>query len=111
ETDVRQYLAEDPNDAQAHLLLGRLLAAQGKNDEALAELNSAGDQNSLEALREKAELLGSLKRESEAIPIYKSLVAQNGNDAQLRYQLGIALMHQLQWAPAEEQLLAAVKLN
>lgn len=111
EADVRQYLAAAPRDAQAHMLLGRLLAAQGKNDEALAELNSAGDQNGPEALREKAELLSSLRRESEAVPIYKALVAQNGNDAQLRYQYGIALMHQLQWAPAEEQLLAAVKLN
>jgi tetratricopeptide (TPR) repeat protein len=111
EADVRQYLAADPKDAQAHLLLGRLLAAQGKNDEALAELNSAGEQNSPEVLREKAELLTSLRRENEAIPIYKALVAQNGNDAQLRYQYGLVLMHQLQWPSAEEQLLAAVKLN
>ncbi len=53
----------------------------------------------------------AVHRESEAIPIYKLLVDNSGNDAQLRYQYGLALMHDHQWMPAEEQLLAAVKLN
>jgi tetratricopeptide (TPR) repeat protein len=111
EADTRQYLALAPSDSQAHLLLGRLLAAQGKDDEALAELNRAGNNNDPLVLREKADLLVSLKREADALPLYKTLVDQNGNDAQLRYDYGIALMHQNRWAPAEEQLLAAVKLN
>jgi tetratricopeptide (TPR) repeat protein len=109
--DTRQYLALAPSDTQAHLLLGRLLAAQGKDDEALAELNGVGSANDPVVLREKADLLVSLKREADAVPIYKTLVDQNGKDAQLRYDYGIALMHRKQWAPAEEQLLAAVKLN
>jgi tetratricopeptide (TPR) repeat protein len=111
EADTRQYLALAPSDSQANLLLGRLLAAQGKDDEALAELNRAGSANDPVVLREKADLLVSLKREADAVPLYKALVDQNGNDAQLRYDYGIALMHQRQWTPAEEQLLAAVKLN
>lgn len=111
ESDTRQYLALAPSDEQAHLLLGRLLAAQGKNDEALAELNRAGNENDPGVLREKADLLLGLKREADAVPLYKRLVDQNSNDAQLRYDYGIALMHQQQWGPAEDQFLATVKLN
>lgn len=111
EANVRQYLTTTPNDSQAHLLLGRLLAAQDNNDEALHELDAAGNQNDPAVLREKAELLSAVHREGDAIPIYKLLVSNKSNDAQLRYEYGLALMHEHQWVPAEEQLLAAVKLN
>jgi len=111
EANVRQYLATAPGDSQAHLLLGRLLAAEGKNDDALAELNAAGSANDARVLREKAELLSAVGRQGEAAPIYKLLVDQNGGDAQLRYEYGIALMHQQQWLAAQEQLVMAVKLR
>lgn len=111
EAGVQQYLAVAPADSQAHLLLGRLLAAQGKNDEALAELNAAGNLSDRAVLQEKADLLTGLNRDTEALPIYKELVEQNASDAKLRYVYGVALMHQRQFAQAEEQILAAVKLN
>ena len=111
EANVRQYLTTTPNDSQAHLLLGRLLAAQDNNDEALHELDAAGNQNDPAVLREKAKLLSAVHRDGDAIPIYKLLVSNKSNDAQLRYEYGLALMHEHQWVPAEEQLLAAVKLN
>ena len=111
EANVRQYLTTTPNDSQAHLLLGRLLAAQDNNDEALHELDAAGNQNDPAVLGEKAKLLSAVHRDGDAIPIYKLLVSNKSNDAQLRYEYGLALMHEHQWVPAEEQLLAAVKLN
>jgi len=111
EKSVRQYLATDGADAKAHLLLGRLLAAQGKNEEALAELSGAGSQSDPEVLRERAALLMAVNRDAEALPIYKQLVDENNQDAQLHYQYGLGLMHQHQWPDAERQLLAAIKLN
>ena len=111
ETNIRQYLSASPADSQAHLLLGRLLAAQGKSEEALAELTRAGQTNDPSVLREQADLLSALHREAEAAPIYKRLIDQDGNNAQLRYSYGQALMHQHQTAPAEEQIITAVKLN
>ncbi|MFL6436693.1 MAG: tetratricopeptide repeat protein [Terriglobales bacterium] len=111
ESKVRDYLAAAPADSQAHLLLGRLLAAQGKNDEALSELSRARVESDPAILREKAELLSAVHRESDALPIYKALVERSGNDARLRYEYGLSLMHQQQWTASEEQLLAAVKLN
>jgi len=111
ETNVRQYLAVAGSDSQAHLLLGRLLAAQGKNEEAVEQLNAAPDLNGRSILEEKADLLTQLHRDAEALPIYKQLVEQNAGDAKLRYDYGVALMHQRQFPPAQEQLLAAVKLN
>ena len=53
----------------------------------------------------------AVKRDAEALPIYKQLVEQSENDAQLHSQYGLGLMHQHQWPEAEGQLLAAVKLN
>jgi tetratricopeptide (TPR) repeat protein len=111
ESNIRQYLATTPNDQQAHLLLGRLLAAQGKDEDALAELNSAGSESNPPVLHEKAQLLAAVHREAEAVPLYQKLIEQNQNDAQLRYEYGLALMHQLQFPAAQEQLLAAIKLN
>jgi tetratricopeptide (TPR) repeat protein len=111
ENNVRQYLAASPSDSQAHLLLGRLLTAQGKNEEALAELTSAGKTSDPSVLHEQADLLSALHREGEAVPIYKRLIDQEGDNAQLRYSYGLALMHQHQTAPAEEQIIAALKLN
>ena len=52
-----------------------------------------------------------MHRDGDALPIYKTLVEHSGNDARLRYEYGLALMHQQQWTASEEQLLAAVKLN
>jgi tetratricopeptide (TPR) repeat protein len=111
EKNVRDYLAAAPSDAQAHLLLGRLLASQGKNEAALTELNSAGLANEPGILQEKAQLLAALHRNSEAVPIYKQLVQQNGNSAQLRYQYALTLMQLHDFRAAEEQLLATLKLN
>ena len=111
ESKVREYLAAAPADSQAHLLLGRLLAEQGKNDEALSELSRAGVQSDPAILREKAELLSAVHREGDALPIYKDLVEHGGDDSKLRYEYGLALMHQQQWTASEEQLLAALKLN
>jgi tetratricopeptide (TPR) repeat protein len=111
EKGVREYLVTNPADSQAHLLLGRLLAAQGKNEDALAELSRVGSEDNAQVLREKASLLMELNRETEAVPIYKQLVNQDGSDAQLRYEYGLALMHRHQWPDAETQLLAAAKLN
>ena len=111
EKSIREYLASSSSDPKAHLLLGRLLAAQGKNEEALTELSAAGNENDPHVLREKAGLLMAVNRNAEALPVYKQLVEQDSNDAQLRYEYGLGLMHQHQWPDAEEQLLAAVKLN
>jgi tetratricopeptide (TPR) repeat protein len=52
-----------------------------------------------------------MHRDGDALPIYKALVERSGNDARLRYEYGLALMHQQQWMASEEQLLAAVKLS
>ncbi|HET9742081.1 MAG TPA: tetratricopeptide repeat protein [Terriglobales bacterium] len=111
EKDVRQYLAVDSSDRQAHLLLGRLLAAQGKNADALTELQQAGDANDAGVQLEKAQLLTELNRVLEALPLYEQLVQRSPNDAQLHYQYGLALMKQHQFPAAEQQLLAAVQRN
>lgn len=111
ETNVRQYLALAPSDGQAHLLLGRLLAAQGKNAEALTQLNAAGNASDPAVLRDKAQLLFGLNRNAEAIAIYKQLIEQNGGDARLHYQYALALMQQHLYPAAQEQLIAALKLK
>lgn len=111
ESNVRQYLALAPSDRQAHLLLGRLLAAEGKNTEALSQLDAADSASDPALLRDKAQLLLALNRNAEAIALYKQLVEQNGADGQLHYQYALALMQEHQYPAAQKQLIAALKLK
>ena len=46
-----------------------------------------------------------------AAPLLASLVSKNPQDAELRYALGSALMHQHRYADAQSQLLEAVRLQ
>ena len=111
ESALRDYLRENPGDGTAHLLLGRILATENKNQEALAELESANNGSGPEVQREKAELLAGLQQYEEAAAIYKKLVEQNPQDARLRHQYGIMLMKQHHFDVAQSELLAALKLD
>ncbi len=113
EASLRDTLRQNPGDATAHLLLGRVLATENKNTEALAELESAGNSggNAPEIQREKAQLLGELQRYDDAAAIYRQLVEQNPNDASVRHQYGLMLMKQHRFAAAQPELMAALKLD
>lgn len=109
---LHKYIAQNPNDTQGPALLAKLLAAQNKSNEAIAVLESAEKSSpSPVSERQLAGLYLETKKYQQAEPLFRSLVGQNASDPDLHYGLGLALLYQLKYAPAESELLEAVKLK
>ncbi len=112
ETWLRKYAAQNPQDPQASVQLARLLATEGKKDEAAAILKPlAGSAASASVNQELGELYLDNKQYAEAAPLLQQALAANQRDPQLHYDLGLALLHQLKYAEAEAELLKAVQLK
>jgi Flp pilus assembly protein TadD len=110
---LRQLAAERPDDAGIHLQLGRVLAALGKKDDAIAEIQTGvklapGDSD---AQRDLADLYASAGKNDLAENAYRGLVTAHPNDAELHRGLGKALLLQKKFPEAEKELLAAVRLK
>jgi Flp pilus assembly protein TadD len=110
---LRHLAAERPDDAGIHLQLGRVLAAQGKKDDAIPEIQAALklSPNDTEAQRDLADLYASAGKNDLAEAAYRPLVTAHPNDAELRRGLGQALLRQKKFSEAEQELLAAVRLK
>jgi Flp pilus assembly protein TadD len=109
---LRGLLKQKPENRPLHLLLGRLLAAQGRLEEALPELQ-AGLEGSQDANghRELLQLYLDAKQYDKAAEQLDTLLAQSPNDAQLRATMGSVLLHQRRFPEAQTELLAALKLK
>src|SRR5205807_6626993 len=82
---LRKLVAAHPEQAAAHVQLGRVLAAEGKNDEGIAELQAgaklaAGD---LSVQRDLADLYVTTGRNDLAESTYRTLVAARPQDGEL----------------------------
>jgi len=112
ETWLHKYISANPQNAAAQLQLGKLLAAEGKPQEAIAILEPLYKASPDPKL---ARDLGSLYLETKQYPVaadlLSPLIAQNPTDAQLHLDYGTALMHQLKYPEAQAVLLKAVQLN
>lgn len=110
---LRRLAAERPDDAGIHLQLGRVLAAQGKKDDAITEIQAAlklapADSD---AQRELADLYASAGKNDLAETAYRALVAAHPSDAELHRGLGQALLRQKKFPEAQQEFLAAVRLK
>ena len=110
---LRRLAAERPEDAGIHLQLGRVLAAQDKKDDAIAEMQTAlklapADSD---AQRELADLYASAGKNDLAEAAYRPLVAAHPNDAEFHRGLGQALLRQKKFPEAQQELLVAVRLK
>lgn len=112
ETWLRKYLAANPSNMAAQIQLGKLLAAEGKTQDAIAALepayNSAPDPN---LARELAALYLDAKQYDGAAKLLQGLVAQNPADAQLHLDYGQALVHLHKYPEAQTELLKALQQN
>ncbi|MGH9649579.1 MAG: tetratricopeptide repeat protein, partial [Terriglobales bacterium] len=113
EAALRQYLQLNPASPQARVQLGRILVAQGKNDEGLAELKAGleSSPNDLSALREMAQLSLAAKSYEQAASYYGRLVQAEPRNPEYRHGLGASLMKLGRYPEAEQQLIAAVTLK
>jgi tetratricopeptide (TPR) repeat protein len=110
---LKTLLAEYPSAAPVHIQLGRVLAAEGKTDAAIAELQagvklSAGDDA---VQRELAELYSTSGKNELAEAAYRALLKAHPNDAELHRQLGETLLPQKKFPEAQQEFLSAVKLK
>jgi tetratricopeptide (TPR) repeat protein len=112
ETWLRKYAAQNPQDSQASVQLARLLAAEGKKDEAAQILKPlTGPAAGAGVNQELGEMYLDNKQYADAAPLLQQALAANQRDPQLHYDLGLALLHQLKYAEAEVELLKAIQLK
>jgi tetratricopeptide (TPR) repeat protein len=112
ESWLRKYMSANPQNAAAQLQLGKLLAAEGKSQEAISTLEPVYKASPDPKI---AGFLASLYLEAKQYPaaasLLRGLIAQNPNDPQLYLDYGTALMHQLKYVEAQTVLLKAVQLK
>jgi Flp pilus assembly protein TadD len=110
---LRRLATERPNDAGIRLQLGRVLAAQGKNDDAIAELQAAVKLAPADAAaqRDLADLYASSGKNDLAETAYRALVTVEPKDPELHRGLGKALLLQKKFPEAQEEFLTAVRLK
>jgi tetratricopeptide (TPR) repeat protein len=112
ESWLHKYIAANQQNTSAQLQLGKLLAAEGKTQEAIATLEPLYKGSPDPKL---ARALASLYLETRQYPaaadLLRPLIAQSPNDAQLHLDYGTALMHQFKYQEAQTVLIKAVQLD
>jgi len=110
---LRRLATDRPDDGGLHLQLGRVLAAEKKNDDAIAEFEAARKLSPKDAAaqRELADLYASAGKNDLAEVAYRALVAADPNDPELHRALGRALLLQKKFPAAQQELLLAVRLK
>jgi len=110
---LRKLVGDRPDDAGIHLQLGRVLAAENKKDDAIAELQTAMKiaPADSDAQRELADLYSSAGKNDLAEGAYRALVATQPKDPELHRGLGRALLLQKKFPEAEQEFLIAVRLK
>jgi tetratricopeptide (TPR) repeat protein len=110
---LRKLLTEHADSSPVHIQLGRVLAAEGKNDAAIAELQ-AGIKLSPEddaAQRDLADLYTTAGKSDLAEAVYRGLLAAHPNEAELHRRLGQALLRQKKFPEAQQEFITAVKIK
>lgn len=112
ESWLHKYIAANPQNTAAQLQLGKLQAAEGKPQEAIATLERLYKTSPDRKLaRDLSSLYLETKQYPAAADLLRPLIAQSPTDAQLHLDYGTALMHQLKYSEAQTVLLKAVQLN
>ncbi|HEY2912007.1 MAG TPA: tetratricopeptide repeat protein [Candidatus Angelobacter sp.] len=112
ESWLHKYISANPQNNAAQLQLGKLQAAEGKTQEAIATLEPLYKASpDPKVARDLASLYLEAKQYPAAADLLRPLITQSPNDAQLHLDYGTALMHQLKYAEAQAVLLKAVQLN
>jgi tetratricopeptide (TPR) repeat protein len=102
-----------PNNAIAHVQLGRVLAAQQKWDEATAELNKGlqlqpGDP---EVQHQLLSIYLDQKKYDAAAPLIEAALKTSPNDGELHQMMGQVLLQQKKFPAAQNEFLTALKLK
>ncbi|HLW53439.1 MAG TPA: tetratricopeptide repeat protein [Candidatus Angelobacter sp.] len=108
---LRKYIEQKPEDYSAIGLLGQVLIAEGRVKDAIALLQPQS-RPLLHSIN--SQLVAAYMEDKQfgaAVPLLQEQVGQNPSDAELRMRLGYALLRELKYAEAENELLKAVQLK
>ena len=110
---LRKVVAAQPEGAAAHIQLGRVLAAEGKDEAAVSALETGTKlaPADVSVQRDLADLYATVGKNDQAEATYRTLVAGHPNDAELRRGLGQSLLRQKKFTDAQQEFLTAVKLK
>jgi tetratricopeptide (TPR) repeat protein len=110
---LRKLVQIHPEEAAAHIQLGRVLAAQGKNDDAIAELLAGlkTTPSNFNAQRDLADIYVTAGKPDLAEKAYRALSAAHPQDADLHRALGQALLRQKKFPEAQQEFVATIKLK
>jgi tetratricopeptide (TPR) repeat protein len=110
---LRKLAAAHPNDGAVRNQLGRTLAAEGKKNVAIAELEAGLKLGPSDAgtQRDLADLYADSGKYEKADALYRSLLEQTPKDAELHDDLGKALLKQHKFPEAQQEFMAAVSLK
>ncbi len=112
ESWVRKYVEANPRDKGALFLLSKLLATQGKTQEAIAILEpvykAAPDLN---LARELAALYVDAKQYDAAANVLQPLIAQDPREPYIHFDYGSALLHLHKYPEAQTELMRAIELK
>jgi len=113
EAQLRKVAAAHPDQAAVHVQLGRVLAAQTKNEDAIGELETAAKlaPSDLSVQRDLADLYDLAEKPEKAEAAYRALIAAHPLDAELRHGLGKSLIRQKKFTDAQKELIEAVRLK
>jgi tetratricopeptide (TPR) repeat protein len=108
---LRKLVEAHADDSGAHIQLGRVLAAEGKNDAAITELETGTKlaPSDLSAERDLADLYSTAGKNDQAEALYRKLIAGDPNDPELHRSLGQILLREKKFPDAQQELLVAVK--
>jgi len=110
---LRKLLIEHADSAPVHIQLGRVLAAEGKADAAIAELHAglklAPGEDA--ARHELADLYAAAGKNELAEAAYRELLVAHPDDAELHDGLGKALLWQKKSQEAQREFINTVKLK
>jgi Flp pilus assembly protein TadD len=110
---LRKVVAAHPDEAAAHVQLGRVLAAEEKNDAAILELQTGAKLAPAGPVvqRELADLYAAAGKNDQAEAAYRALIAAHPDDAELHRDLGQSLLRQKKFPEAQKEFVAAVNLR
>ncbi len=110
---LRKLVSAQPGYASAHVELGRVLVAEGKNDAAVAELEAGVKlaPADVSVQRDLADTYLAAGKNEQAAAAYRALLAIHANDAELHRSFGQALLREKKFPDAQQEFLAALKLK
>jgi tetratricopeptide (TPR) repeat protein len=110
---LRKLVAAQPGNAAAHVELGRVLAAEGKNEAAATELEAGVKLAPADASAERdlADVYLVAGKNEQADAAYRALLAGHADDAELHRSFGQALLREKKFPAAQQEFLTTLKLK